>query len=241
MISSTAETAMPNRRRYRILAPNVITAANIASGFAAILVAAEGRFDLAVRLLLLAIVLDMCDGLVARALGATSEFGQEMDSFSDALSFGAAPAFLLYEALLKPIGVWGIVVAVIYLLCGVLRLTRFVLTSDAHAKARRTDGVPIPVAASYIMAMTLMRDDVAPWAAVLVAMAMAVLMVSHVRLPNLKGRNVVTLMLLVGIGNYLMVVFNPSWGAIIWWNVWNVCILVVAAARERRPQEETIR
>lgn len=231
---------MPNRGRYRILAPNVVTAANIASGFAAMLVAAEGRFDLAVHLLVLAIVLDLCDGMVARALGATSEFGQEMDSFSDALSFGAAPAFLLYLALLKPLGVWGIVVAVIYLLCGVLRLTRFVLTTDAHAKSRRTDGVPIPVAASYIMAMTLMRDEIAPVAAVVVALAMAVLMVSHVKLPNLKGRSVVTLMMLVGIGNYLMVVFNPSWGAIIWWNVWNVCILVVAAARERRLQEETV-
>lgn len=228
------------RPPVRLLAPNAVTAANIASGFSAMLAATDGRFELAVYLLLLAITLDMCDGIVARLLDATSEFGQEMDSFSDAVSFGVAPAFLLQRALLADAGLWGIVVSVVFLLCGVLRLTRFVLTTDAHGKERRTDGVPIPVAASYIMAMVLMRDEIPAIAAAAVALVMAGLMISHVRLPNLKGRNVVTALMLVGMTNYFALVFHPSWITIGWWNVWNVVIIVVARAHERKlsPAEE---
>ena len=112
-----------HRRRYRLLAPNLVTAANIVAGFLAMLAAAEGRYDLSVRLLLLALTLDTLDGVVARWLGATSEFGQELDSFSDALSFGAAPAFLVQRALLGPLGALGVVVSVVYLLAAVIRLT----------------------------------------------------------------------------------------------------------------------
>jgi len=232
------------RPPVRLLAPNAVTAANIASGFSAMLATADGRYELAVYLLVLAITLDICDGLVARLLNATSDFGQEMDSFSDAVSFGVAPAFLLQRAILEPLGLVGIVVSVVYLLCGVLRLTRFVLTTDAHDKARRTDGVPIPIAAGYVMAMVLMRDEIPPAVAAVVAVIFAILMISHWRLPNLKGRTVVTLLMLVGIGNYFAVVFRPSWATIAWWNVWNVVILVVARAQERRgadadPELET--
>jgi CDP-diacylglycerol--serine O-phosphatidyltransferase len=220
--------------RYRLLAPNAVTAANIAAGFLAIIAAADGRFELAVYVLLLAIILDMCDGSIARRLGATSEFGQEMDSFSDALSFGAAPAVLVYLAILKPLGFLGLLASVSYLLTALLGLTRFVLTTDAHRKERRTVGVPVPIAASYLMAMTLMRDQMPATAALVVTAVFSLLMISHVHLPNLKGRNVVTLMLLIGIVNYLAVVFLPSWYSIGWWNIWNACILVVAGARERR-------
>ncbi len=82
------------------------------------IVAAEGKYDLAVYLLVVAVVLDTLDGNIARWLHATSEFGQEMDSFSDALSFGAAPAFLVYHAILRDSwSPFGLTVALVYLLC----------------------------------------------------------------------------------------------------------------------------
>jgi CDP-diacylglycerol--serine O-phosphatidyltransferase len=68
-----------------------------------------------------------------------------MDSFCDALSFCAAPAFLAFEAVLQPLGSAGVAAAVFYLLAGVFRLARFNLTSDVHVKASRTVGVPTPI------------------------------------------------------------------------------------------------
>ena len=222
------------KRRYRILAPSAVTSANIAAGFMAMVAAADSRYELSVYLLVVAILCDVLDGTIARLLGATSDFGQEMDSFSDAISFGVAPAFLIYLAVLRPLGFWGLVVSLVYLLAGVTRLTRFVLTSDAHVKELRTTGAPIPVAASYLMASVLMREHMSVQAVVVVVLAMALLMVSRIRLPSLKGKNVVTAMLLVGIVNYLLVVFFPSWFTIGWWNVWNACILFVARIQSKR-------
>ncbi len=222
------------KKRYRILAPSAVTSANIAAGFMAMVAAADGRFELSVYLLVVAILCDVLDGTIARLLGATSDFGQEMDSFSDAISFGVAPALLVYLAVLRPLGFWGLVVSLIYLLAGVTRLTRFVLTSDAHEKELRTTGAPIPAAASYLMAAVLMRDSMSVQAVAVVVLVMSVLMVSRIKLPSLKGKNIVTAMMLVGIVNYLVMVFNPSWLTVGWWNVWNACILVMARVQNNR-------
>ena len=223
------------KRRYRVLAPSAVTSANIAAGFMAMVAAADGRFELSVYLLVVAILCDVLDGTIARLLGATSDFGQEMDSFSDAISFGVAPAFLVYLAVLRPLGFWGLIVCLIYLLAGVTRLTRFVLTSDAHDKELRTTGAPIPAAASYLMAAVLdAGQHVGPGGRGLVVLLMSVLMVSRIRLPSLKGKNIVTAMMLVGIVNYLVMVFHPSWLTVGWWNVWNVCILLVARIQNNR-------
>ena len=127
----------------------------------------------------------------------------------------------------------------VYLLAAILRLARFNLTSDAHVKDSRTVGVPTPIAASYVMAAVLMRDDLTAGIMVVVALVLAGLMVSRFRLPNLKGRTVVTVMLLIGVANYLLVVFIPSWYTIGWWNLWNVAILIAAYAQDRRIEVES--
>lgn len=221
---------------WRLVVPNLVTGANIAIGFCAVLAASHGDYDLAVRLLVAAIFCDMFDGQLARRLRATSRFGQELDSLSDVLSFGAAPAFLVYAALLRELGPWGVAVAVLYLMAGALRLARFNVTSDVHTKERKTLGVPIPVAAGYAMAVTLMRDRLEPAAGAAVIVAMALLMVSRVRLPQMKGNGIVAWMLLVGICNYLAVVVRPGWATVIWWNLWNLVILTTAWAVERRQR-----
>lgn len=223
--------------RLRWLAPNLITAANMTVGFLSMLAAADGKFETAVYLLILAVLLDLFDGKLARQLNVTSEFGQEMDSFSDAVSFCAAPAFLAYAAILRPLGAIGVIVAPMYLLAGVLRLARFNLTSDAHGKARSTTGVPTPVAAGYVMALVLMRDQISAGVAAFVVVILAGLMVSHLHLPEFRGKSSVTVALLVGILNYLAVVAWPNWYTVGWWNLWNVVILLVARSEDRRFQE----
>lgn len=221
--------------------PGIATAANISCGFASMFLAAQERFDLAVYLLLAAIFLDMLDGLLARMLRATSEFGKQFDSFSDALSFGAAPAFLIQRALLGPLGMLGYAAATVYLLAVVFRLARFNLNSGIDGtKARWTTGMPCPIGASYLMAAVLVRDRLEPyWAAVLI-LAMVVLLVSRIRLPELRRRSFVSAMLLVGMCNYLAVIFFPGWGTIGWWNLWNGLILVGAWIERRRLTRQPV-
>jgi len=218
----------------RSLIPNIVTATNVAAGFLSMLLAADGRFEAAVYLLFAAIFLDMLDGRLARLLHATSSLGQQLDSFCDFLSFGCAPAFLVHRALLRNLGPAGALVAIAYLLAGLYRLARFNLRSDPHTKARRTLGVPIPIAAGYLMAVVLMRDEIPAPAAVAVVLLMTVMMISRWRLPDLKGKSVVSALLLVGILNYTAVICWPSWYTVIWWNVWNALILVAARAEDRR-------
>ncbi len=225
------------RARLRLLAPGLLTVANIVVGFLSILAAAEQRFELSVYLLLLAIFLDTLDGRVARWLKATTKFGQEMDSFSDSLSFCAAPAFLAQQAILRPFGGLGVAISLMYLLAGVWRLVRFNLTSEVHSKASRTVGVPTPIAASYVMALVLMRDRITPGVAGVVIIVMALLMISRLQLPELSGKGPVTYSLLVGLVNYLVVIIWPNWYTVVWWNLWNAIILLVARAQDRGMKE----
>lgn len=214
--------------------PNSVTAANVVVGFVSMLAAADGRFNLAAYLLVLAILLDVFDGRLARLLNATSKFGQEMDSFSDAVSFCVAPAFLVQRAILQPLGGLGAVVSSLYLVAGIFRLVRFNLTADVHLKSRYATGAPTPIAAGYLIAAVLMRDQLsAPVGAALV-LIMALLMVSRIPLPEMRGRSLVSYALLVGIANYLLVVIRPNWYTIGWWNLWNVVILLLAKGEDRR-------
>jgi CDP-diacylglycerol--serine O-phosphatidyltransferase len=214
--------------------PSLATGANVACGFGSMFLAADGRYNLAVYLLFAAIFFDVLDGRLARLLRATSEIGKQLDSFSDALSFGAAPAFLIQKAIFPSAGWIGFAAATIYLLAVVYRLARFNLTSDTHEKARRTVGVPCPVGASYLMAAVMMRDQLEPIWGVGLTLFMAVMVVTHWSLPELKGKSIVTFMMIVGVFNYYAVIFHPGWRAIIWWNIWNALILVAAHLEDRR-------
>jgi len=227
---------MASSSKVRLFIPNAFTAGNIVVGFMAMLSAADGRFDHAVYLLVIAVFMDLFDGRLARWLGATSKFGQEMDSFSDALSFVAAPAFLVHLAVLAPLGSVGMLVSWLYLLCGVFRLARFNLTSDVHAKARRTVGAPTPIGAGYVMALVLMRDQITPEIGAFVVLCMGLLMVSRIRLPEISGRGIVAFCLLIGIGNYMALVFWPNWYTVIWWNLWNIVILWAAKIEGRNER-----
>ncbi len=213
--------------------PNLATAANISVGFAAILMAADGQFELAVHLLLLGIFLDMIDGRLARWLKATSALGQQLDSFCDMVTFGIAPAFLLYRAVLYRAGAVGFAVALFYLLSGVFRLARFNLLTDAHGKEKRTLGVPIPIAASYLMAAVLLRDTLPAWATAVVALVVSLAMASRWRLPDLAGKGLLSALLLIGLINYLWFIAQPNWYTVVWWNVWNGVILLAAKREDR--------
>ncbi|MFN7222059.1 MAG: CDP-diacylglycerol--serine O-phosphatidyltransferase, partial [Burkholderiales bacterium] len=113
------------RRKGIYILPNLFTSAALFAGFYAIVQGMDGKFENACIAIFVAMVLDGLDGRVARMTRTTSEFGAQLDSLSDMVSFGAAPALVMYSWALQPLGKWGWIAAFVYCVCAALRLARF--------------------------------------------------------------------------------------------------------------------
>lgn len=146
-----AEDAPPVRKRRKgiYVLPNLFTLAGLFGGFYAVVMAMNGRFDLATTGIFAAMVLDSLDGRVARMTGTQSAFGEQMDSLADMVSFGAAPALIAYEWALRPLGRWGWIAAFVYCACAALRLARFNVNTSVVDK-RFFQGLPSPAAAALV-------------------------------------------------------------------------------------------
>lgn len=148
--------------KFAIAAPSLFTLGNLACGFFSILAATKGNFAHAGWLILIAAVFDMFDGRVARLLGGESEFGIEMDSLADAISFCAAPAFLMYFMVLHAQPLWGAPIACVYTCFGVLRLAKFNAMARAGEGSKKYFcGLPVPapaaLLASFAISYTIMQ------------------------------------------------------------------------------------
>lgn len=137
------------RRRGIYLLPNLFTTAALFAGFYAIVQAMNGNFEYSAIAIFIAMVLDGLDGRVARLTHTQSEFGAEYDSLSDMISFGAAPALVIYEWALKDMGKLGWIAAFIYCTCAALRLARF-NSKTGETDKRFFQGLPSPAAAALI-------------------------------------------------------------------------------------------
>lgn len=139
----------------RVMAPNLITAAALCAGLTAVKMAFDGRYEAAVIAILLAAGLDALDGRVARLMHGTSKFGEEFDSLADAISFGVAPALLIYLWSLHTLGSFGWIAALVFAVAIALRLARFnVSIGQPQSKGWRDDyfcGMPAPAAALCAM------------------------------------------------------------------------------------------
>jgi len=139
-----------------VVLPSIFTIANMAFGFFAILLASEGRFVQASWFIVVSYTMDMLDGRVARLVHGESSFGVEIDSLSDWMSFGIAPAYLVYKLVLKDYGMWGYPVAFLYVLCGSLRLARYNVKSHFGGSDKDYfQGLPIPGAAGVLISFVL--------------------------------------------------------------------------------------
>jgi len=155
--SEVLEPVRPRRKGIYIL-PNLFTLAALFGGFYAIVMAMNGRFEQSVYGIFCAMVLDSLDGRVARMTNTQSTFGEQMDSLSDMVSFGAAPALIMYEWALKGLGKWGWFAAFVYCAAAALRLARF-NTNLAVVDKRFFQGVPSPAAAALVMGLIWVLDD----------------------------------------------------------------------------------
>ncbi|UUZ75819.1 CDP-diacylglycerol--serine O-phosphatidyltransferase [Polaromonas sp. P1(28)-13] len=147
--SVTEEIVIRKRRKGIYILPNLFTLAALFGGFYAIVMAVNERFDQATIGVFAAMVLDSLDGRVARMTNTQSAFGEQMDSLSDMVSFGAAPALISYIWALKGLGRWGWLAAFVYCSCAALRLARFNVNTAVVDK-RYFQGLPSPAAAALI-------------------------------------------------------------------------------------------
>jgi CDP-diacylglycerol---serine O-phosphatidyltransferase len=146
------------RRKGIYILPNLFTLAALFGGFYAVVMAMNGRFDLAAAGVFSAMVLDSLDGRVARMTNTQSAFGEQMDSLSDMVSFGAAPALIAYEWALKGLGRWGWIAAFVYCSCAALRLARFNVNTGVVDK-RYFQGLPSPAAAALVMGFIWLMNE----------------------------------------------------------------------------------
>ena len=145
---------MPRFRITRSIIPNLFTAMNMFAGFLSILNSSQGEYHNAAWLIIIAAIFDALDGAVARLTKSSSELGVELDSLSDIVSFGAAPAVLLYKSHLYSYDTVGILLAALLLLAGGFRLARFNVQLVGFEKAF-FKGLPIPIAALTVSSFVL--------------------------------------------------------------------------------------
>ena len=141
-------------KKTRYILPNILTIAGVCLGISSIKFSLDLNFKMAVIFITLAAILDALDGRIARLIKGTSDFGKELDSLTDFVSFGIAPAFIIYFWELNKYGKIGWAITLIYSVCCVLRLARFNLTKfkpDESWKQNYFEGVPSPIGALLIL------------------------------------------------------------------------------------------
>lgn len=184
----------PHRGIY--LLPNLFTTAALFCGFYGIVSSINGKFEIAAISIFVAMVLDGVDGRVARLTNTESDFGAEFDSLADMVSFGLAPALIVYLWTLSNLGKMGWLVSFIYVACAALRLARF-NTQAEHSDKNYFQGLASPAAAAVVAGLIWNGDQIKEYVSLpalqyiaLVATLLAgLLMVSNVRYHSFKGVN----------------------------------------------------
>ena len=156
--TTNADVMVRKRRKGIYILPNLFTLAALFGGFYSIVMAMNGRFDMAAVGVFCAMVLDSLDGRVARMTNTQSAFGEQMDSLSDMVSFGAAPALIAYVWSLHSLGRWGWIAAFVYCACAALRLARFNVNTSVVDK-RYFQGLPSPAAAALVAGFIWLMTD----------------------------------------------------------------------------------
>lgn len=206
-------------KNKRAVLPNFFTLTNVFLGFLAITKVADGQYTTAAWLIVFASFCDFFDGKIARWSKSYSQFGKQLDSFADTISFGVAPAFLLYSSNFKSAGLLGALFCFIFILAGIFRLARYNVETKSF-KAKNYKGLPIPIAALtlsnfFIMSQTLWQTVEMGKVLLVLVPGLSFLMISNIgfqRLPSFmfqKGikKNIKRITYYVAFG---IIVYSPN-------------------------------
>jgi CDP-diacylglycerol---serine O-phosphatidyltransferase len=219
MMDQPEETSVPSekqRRRGIYILPSLFTTASLFAGFYAIVQAMNGNFEYAPLAIFIAMILDALDGRIARLTHTESDFGAEYDSLVDMVSFGLAPALIMYEWALSGMGKLGWLAAFIYTAGAGLRLARF-NTQVGVADKRFFRGLPSPAAAALLVGLVwVLHANGVPGreisiAALVVTVLAGVLMVSNIRYRSFKDvdlRGRVSFMTILSLPLVLVLLFQ---------------------------------
>lgn len=176
--------------------PNLFTAASLFCGFFSIVKSINGHYQTAIILIIMAGIFDLLDGRIARLTHSESGFGLEFDSLVDLISFGLAPAVLIYVCSLSHLGRFGWLAAFLFVVCGALRLARYNV-QVSNVEKKDFQGLPIPAAAGEVITFVLFHryfygggEIVHPQIAFALVFMMAILMVSPVRYRSFKSMGI---------------------------------------------------
>ncbi len=217
----TSETETKPRRRRELLIyvlPNLFTTANLFCGYFSIVASIRGEWDRSAYGIGVAALFDAFDGRVARMTKTQSSFGEQYDSMSDLVSFGVAPAILMYQWALFPYGKLGWMASFLYVTCAALRLARFNVLKQFTEK-KYFQGCPSPVAASSVASAVLFYGAMGLESErsiymLIVMILLAALMISTVRYPSFKDTNLRSQAqfgyLLMILGVFILIASDPD-------------------------------
>jgi len=206
------------KRRGIYLLPNSFTTGALFAGFYAVIAAMNGQFEGASLAIFIAMILDGLDGRVARMTNTQSDFGAEYDSLSDMISFGIAPALIMYTWSLSTLGKIGWIASFIYVVSAALRLARF-NTQIGHADKRYFQGLASPAAAGFLVGFVWLcsenniQGQSLSWLVLLFTVGVGLLMVSNVKYRSFKDLDLknkvpfVTILIMVLI--FISIVYQP--------------------------------
>lgn len=198
--------------------PNLLTAANLFCGFYSIIASLQDFYIPACIAILVAGVFDLLDGRIARLTKGHSKFGEEFDSLSDLVSFGLAPAMLLYLWSLESFGRIGWLASFVFVVCGALRLARFNAKSSSLEK-KYFEGLPIPIAAYTLVTLTLlfhelMLEESKNYFNLIITIVLGALMVSNIKYRSFKDLDLKSRssfgVLITAIFILMVIAYNPG-------------------------------
>lgn len=181
-MSKNLDEVMSRKEEKRVMSyiPNMMTIANFICGILAIYSVFAHDMYGAIMFIIIGMIFDLFDGMVARKLGSVSEIGGELDSFADLVTFGVAPSILAYTVVLKDLQSIGMICALAYSVCGMLRLARF---NTQQSKLPTFIGMPIPFAAMCLLILCFLKNPVSVAVGTCI---LAYLMVSKIKFPHFK-------------------------------------------------------
>jgi len=142
-----------NNKKTRIILPNIFTLVGVCIGLSSIKFAFDGKFTLSIIAIIISAIIDGLDGRIARLIQGTSKVGKELDSLTDVISFGVAPAFIMYFWILNELGRIGWLICLVYVICVALRLARFNVSSGKEPSWRDNffEGIPSPAGGVLVL------------------------------------------------------------------------------------------